>query len=279
MDLSVVIPVHNEAPVLSELVRRSRAAAVSCAPLVEVILVDDASRDETASLAPALSDDVVRFVHLSAQHGQTGATLAGIAAARGTLTVVLDGDLQDPPEHIPALVAALRERGDCDVAFAVKTSRGESHGARLAFALYHAAQRAFGDGSMPPDAGSYCAFRATVREAVLAAPRSRANVATIAGRRCARHVAVPYDKAARSHGESQVGAAGLVREALDSLAMTGALSRMAVAVGALSTALVVPLVARRRRVETALTLGGVTLAARALARAYERRLGRDEAPT
>lgn len=276
MDLSVVIPIHDEAPVLAELVARVRTAAVSCAETVEVLLIDDASRDETASLAASLSDDVVRFVHLSAQHGQTGATLAGIALARGALTVVLDGDLQDPPEHIAALVAALRERSDCDVAFAVKSSRGESPGARAAFALYHLAQRAFGDGSMPPGAGSYCAFRASVREAVMAAPRSRANVATLVGRRGARHVEVPYEKAARPRGVSQVGVAGLTREALDSLAMTGALSRLVVAVGALATAVAVPCVARRRRVQAALTLGIATLAARALARGYERRLGRED---
>lgn len=279
MDLSVVIPIHDEAPVLAELVARVRTAAVSCAAAVEVILVDDASRDETASLAARLSDDVVRFVHLSAQHGQTGATLAGLARARGDVTVVLDGDLQDPPEHIAALVAALRDRRDRDVAFAVKTSRAESRGARAAFALYHAAQRTFGDGTMPPGAGSYCAFRASVREAVLAAPRSRANVATLVGRRGARHVAVPYEKAARHHGASQVGVAGLTREALDSLAMTGALSRLVVAVGALATAGAVPCVSRRRRVGAALTLGIATLAARALARGYERRLGREDVAT
>lgn len=276
MELSVVIPVHDEAAVLAELVTRVRAAA-SCAASAEVILVDDASRDETASLAPTLSDDVVRFVHLAAQHGQTGATLAGLALARGAITVVLDGDLQDPPEHIADLVAALRARADCDVAFAVKTSRAESRGARAAFALYHAAQRVFGDRSTPPDAGSFCAFRAAVREAVLAAPPSRANVATLVGRRGARFVSVPYDKAARARGESQVGAAGLVREALDSLAMTGALARIVVAVGALATTVAVPCVARRRRAKVAAALVVTTLAARALAVGYARQIGREDA--
>lgn len=276
MDLSVVIPVHDEAPVLTELVTRVRAAAVSCAGRAEVLLVNDASRDETAALAETLSDDVVRFVHLDAQHGQTGATLVGLARAQGAITVVLDGDLQDPPEHIAALVAALREHADRDVAFAVKSSRAEPRATRAAFALYHLAQRTFGDDAMPPGAGSYCAFRATVREAVLAAPRSRANVATLVARRGARHVTVPYEKAARTHGVSQVGFAGLAREALDSLAMTGALSRMVVAGGALVTTVTVTSVARRRRIETAAALSLATLAARSLAGAYQRRLGRED---
>ncbi len=65
MKLSVVIPVYNEAAVLPELARRARAAALSCDAEAEVILVDDASRDATRALAPALADAVVRFVHLA----------------------------------------------------------------------------------------------------------------------------------------------------------------------------------------------------------------------
>jgi glycosyltransferase involved in cell wall biosynthesis len=249
MRLSVVIPVFNEAVVLPELARRARAAALQCGDDVEVILVDDASRDATRDLAVRLSDDVVRFVHLPHNRGQTGATLEGIARARGALIAVLDGDLQDPPELVAELVAALTARPDVDVAYAVKRGRAEPVATRALFAVYHALQSAFGDFPMPAGAGSYCAFRARLRDALLAAPRSRANLATLVAAQRPPCVAVPYRKERRVDGESRVGAWGLCREAIDSLAATGALGHgsRALSIGLLGAATVAAATAYERR--------------------------------
>lgn len=224
MRLSVVIPVYNEAAVLDELTRRARAAALACGVNAEVLVVDDASTDGTEALAARLADDVVRFVRLAENRGQTGATLAGVARARGRVVVVLDGDLQDPPEVIPALYAALRDHPVAAVAYAVKRERREGASARAAFALYHGLQRAFGAHDLPPGAGSFCAFRARALPALLDGPPSRANLATLLARQGAASVSVPYTKERRAAGDSRVGAWGLCREALDSLAATGALA-------------------------------------------------------
>ena len=276
MELSVVIPVHNEASVLSELARRTRAAALSCAASAEVLLVDDASRDDTAACAATLSDDVVRFFHLTTQHGQIGATRVGLAAAKGDLTVVLDGDLQDPPETMAELVATLRARPDCDAVFAVKTSRDASLAGRAVFGAYHLAQRVFGDAATPTDAGSYCAFRAPVREALLREPSSNANLAVLLGRQRVRWDVVGYHKHERAVGDSRVGAVGLLREAVDSLAATGALSRMALTLGAMATLVTASQQHRRTHIVAATSIAASALVA--LAHAYERRFARAEAP-
>lgn len=270
MRLSVVIPVFNEAAVLPELARRARAAALRCGDEVEVILVDDASRDGTRDLAAGLSDDVVRFVHLDENRGQTGATLEGIARARGAVVAVLDGDLQDPPEHVAALYAALAARPNVDVAYAVKHGRAEPAPARAAFAVYHALQSAFGDFPMPAGAGSYCAFRARLRDPLLAASPSRANLATLLAAARPPFVAVPYRKERRVDGDSRVGTYGLCREALDSLAATGALGRAsrAVVIGLLGAATLAPPGLRIATMTAAAALGAASVAAVA---AYQRR--------
>jgi glycosyltransferase involved in cell wall biosynthesis len=277
MKLSVVIPVFNEAAVLGELARRARAAALACAAAAEVIFVDDASTDATRALAAGLADAVVRFVHLDSNRGQTGATLEGVARARGRVVVVLDGDLQDPPEHIPALYAALEAEPAAAVAYAVKRARHEPLGSRAAFALYHALQGAFGDLALPSDAGSFCAFRAGLAEGLLAAPRSRANLATLLAGQRRRYVAVPYEKHARADGRSRVGAAGLCREALDSLAATGALGNLARAAAVASAGLsvaVAPQVWRAHAGLAALAVGAVGVA---LAAHRERRFAAERA--
>ncbi len=208
MKLSVVIPVYNEAEVLEELTRRARAAALACGVNAEVLVVDDASTDATAAMAGRLSDGVVRFVRLAENRGQTGATLEGVARARGRVVVVLDGDLQDPPEVIPALYAALRDDPVAAVAYAVKRERREDVPARAAFALYHGLQRAFGACDVPLGAGSFCAFRARARHALLDGPRSRANLATLLARQGMASVSVSYTKERRAAGDSPRRRAG-----------------------------------------------------------------------
>jgi glycosyltransferase involved in cell wall biosynthesis len=272
--LSVVIPVFNEAAVLPELVRRVREAVLECVGEGEgeVIIVDDASRDATRALAADLGDAVVRFLHLTNNRGQTGATMEGVGRARGAVVAVLDGDLQDPPEHLPALYAALAARPDLDVAYAVKSDRHEAPAARAAFAAYHLLQRACGEFALPPGAGSYCAFRAPFGEALRALPTGRANLATLLAARRPRFVAVPYVKAARPDGDSRVGMAGLLREAADSLATTRALGRVAVATALGVTAASSALAPARRRRPIAGVVGIICLGLVGLAFAHERRL-------
>ena len=126
--LSVVIPIYNDADCLEELSRRLRAA-LSGAGIedYEVIFVDDGSRDRTRETLRRLcgEDPRVKLIGLSRNFGHQFAITAGFDCSRGEAVLVMDGDLQDPPEVVPEFVAKWRE--GFDVVYGVRLERaGES---------------------------------------------------------------------------------------------------------------------------------------------------------
>lgn len=112
--LSVVVPVYNEAAVLPELHRRLSAALDALNAPAEIIYVDDGSRDESGTMLMELqaSDPRVALVALSRNFGKEVAMTAGIDHAQGDAVIVMDADLQDPPELIADMVRAWREGAD-----------------------------------------------------------------------------------------------------------------------------------------------------------------------
>jgi len=223
--LSVVAPVYNEARVLPELAARCAAAALKADPTAEVLLVDDASTDDTPAVSAALSAPV-RVLRLAKNRRQFGATQAGLAAAQGALVVVLDGDLQDPPEHLTALVARLRAEPDLDVVFATKRSRDDPWWFLLGRAAYAALLALPGARAVPPGAGAFCVMRQRVAQTVAALDLPDANLAPVLIALGVRYGTVDYAKAARYDGVSRVGPLGLIAEAVPSLALTGALTSL-----------------------------------------------------
>jgi glycosyltransferase involved in cell wall biosynthesis len=111
--LSVVVPVHDEEESLETLHREIDAAVGSQPGGLEIVLVDDGSRDASLARMRAIAekDPRVRVLALDAQHGQSAALAAGFAAARGEVIATLDADLQNDPADLPRLLAAL-ERAD-----------------------------------------------------------------------------------------------------------------------------------------------------------------------
>ena len=114
VDLSVVIPLYNEAPNIPELYRELRSALEATGRTYEIILVDDGSTDETYALIEGLyaDDPLVVVVQLRRNFGQTAAFAAGFAKARGQMIVTSDGDLQNDPSDIAPLLAKLDEGYD-----------------------------------------------------------------------------------------------------------------------------------------------------------------------
>ncbi len=124
-EISVVVPLFNEQENVDALYRRIRAALDSLHVDFEIILVNDGSRDATAARIETLQADDPQLValHLSRNFGHQAAVTAGLDHARGRAVVVLDGDLQDPPELIPEF-ARLWRTGN-DVVYAVRKNRQE----------------------------------------------------------------------------------------------------------------------------------------------------------
>ena len=113
-EISIVIPVYNEAASIPALHQRLKDTLGQMGRTYEVWFVDDGSRDSSAALLSeiAAGDEHVGLISLARNFGQHAAVLAGFAAARGSIIVSLDADLQNPPEEIPRLVAKLEEGYD-----------------------------------------------------------------------------------------------------------------------------------------------------------------------
>src|SRR5438093_12347665 len=111
IDLSIVIPIRNEAPGLEELYRELTEALAGWGRPYEVIFVDDGSQDESFPILVSLQarDPRLRLIRFRRNFGQTAAFSAGFAHARGRIIVTTDGDLQQDPGDIPRLVKQLED--------------------------------------------------------------------------------------------------------------------------------------------------------------------------
>ena len=160
-ELSVVVTVFNESGSLEELHRRTVEALAGRD--FELIFVDDGSTDGSFAAVERLrADDArVRGVRLKRNFGQHPAMHAGLARARGTIVVTMDGDLQNPPEDLPKLIAAV-EAG-ADVASGRRAARRDSWGRTLPSRMINGMLRRF-TGVAVSDFG--CAFNAYRRDAV-----------------------------------------------------------------------------------------------------------------
>jgi len=166
--LSIVIPCFNEEACLAELHGRIGAAArAAVGDEYELVLVNDGSRDQSWPMMRALAagDPHLVAVNLSRNHGHQLALTAGLDLCRGQTILIIDADLQDPPELLPAMLTAMRE-SEADVVYGVRRSRaGETAFKRAtAHGFYRLLSRAT-EVDIPLDAGD---FRLMSRRALAA---------------------------------------------------------------------------------------------------------------
>lgn len=203
-EISIVIPAFNERDSLGTLVAEVRAAADASGRTWELVLVDDASTDDSATLlADAARDDPrVRPVLLAGRIGQSGALAAGLSRARGAILVTLDADLQNDPADLPALLAALER---ADVVSGIRTGRQDSW-VRLVSSRIANAVRRMALGDRITDIG--CSFKAYRREALEGLPMFvgvHRFLPALCQFRGARVVEVPVSHRPRTHGVSKYG--------------------------------------------------------------------------
>jgi len=162
--LSVVVPAYNEEDVLPDFQRRL-VAVLDLLPLdCEIVYVNDGSRDRTLAVLERMrmTDSRVALVDLSRNFGKEAALTAGLDHARGDAVVVIDADLQDPPELIPELVRHWQEGHD--VVYAQRSARdGESLAKRITAHVFYRVIERISEVRIPRDTGD---FRLLSRRAV-----------------------------------------------------------------------------------------------------------------
>ncbi|HEV7301361.1 MAG TPA: glycosyltransferase family 2 protein [Tepidisphaeraceae bacterium] len=153
--VSVVVPVYNEEENLHHLRRRMTAAMDGTGRPWELILVDDGSRDGSVKILTSFheEDPRIKVVRLSRNFGHQSAVTAGIHHANGGCVVLIDGDLQDPPEVIPKMVAKWAE--GYHVVLGERTSRQDGGLRGMGFTLFYPIMRYVSDLPDGPDAGIF----------------------------------------------------------------------------------------------------------------------------
>jgi glycosyltransferase involved in cell wall biosynthesis len=152
-NLSVAIPLHNEEQVLPESLRRVSQVLDGIPGKHEIVFVDDGSTDRTLEILEdaAERDPRILVIALSRNFGHQAALSAALEYATGDAVVVIDGDLQDPPEIIPCLVEQFR--AGYDVVYVQRTGRKEGWWLRLCFFLFYRLMSYLSDIKLPLDAG------------------------------------------------------------------------------------------------------------------------------
>ena len=156
-NLAVIVPCYNEELVIAESYRRTREVLDQLSVPTEIIYVNDGSEDRTYTMLDeiAASDPHVKVIHFSRNFGPQAAVTAGINHCDADLAIILDADMQDPPELIPEILS-LREREQANVVYCVRKSReGESFFKRLTAKAFYRMLNYMIEVSFPLDTGDF----------------------------------------------------------------------------------------------------------------------------
>ncbi len=216
--VSVVVPCFNEQDALPEFLRRACSVLDGIGVTSELVLVDDGSRDRTWDVLAeaAARDSRIVAVRLMRNHGHQLALTAGLSVCRGERILIIDADLQDPPELLVDMMRMMDE--GADVVYGQRRQRdGESLFKRATAAAFYRLIGRLTDVQIPPDAGDFRLVTRRVLDLLLAMPERhrfiRGMVAWIGG----RQVPLGYDRHARVAGESKYPLAKMIRFAADAI--------------------------------------------------------------
>jgi glycosyltransferase involved in cell wall biosynthesis len=216
-DLTVVVPVYNEAPSLAALHRELTESLTAWGRSYELILVDDGSTDESWSLLAGIQarDAMVRAIRFRRNFGQTAAFAAGFAEARGGIIVTSDGDLQNDPRDIPALVERLEQDG-ADIVCGWRKNRKDPFINRRLPSYLANRLISWATGVRLNDYGcSLKAFRAEVVKPLRLYGELHRFLPALASEMGVRIVEQPVNHRARAHGRSKYGISRTIRVVLD----------------------------------------------------------------
>jgi dolichol-phosphate mannosyltransferase len=216
--ISIVIPLFNEEENVNQLYSRLTAAAPLWQDSYEILFVDDGSTDNTISLLKdiCLSDKHIKIVKLSRNYGHQAAISAGIKNAKGDAVVIMDGDLQDPPEELPKFLAKWRE--GYHVVYAIRTKRKEGIFKKVAYKTFYRLLKVISNIDIPLDSGDFCVMDKKVVKVlnndITEQSRFVRGLRAYSG---FKQIGIEYERAERAAGEVKYTFKKLMKLAIDGL--------------------------------------------------------------
>ena len=201
--ISVVLSFRNEAPLLPTLISRLTDAMTSTGDTHELIFVNDASTDGSLDLLKthARGDSRVKVITMSRRFGPAECVLAGLRAASGDAVVIMDADLQDPPEVVPSLVARWKE--GVEVVHTIRTARpGEPRGKMMMTRLAYHLIRRMADIDLRVEAGDFKLLGRRAVTELLRLPETDPYLRGLVSWVGFRQEYIPYARAPRPAGQS-----------------------------------------------------------------------------
>ena len=202
--ISIVAPLYNESESFPHLVQRLTQLMDSLPLPIEVVLVDDGSRDTTALQMRqiALTDPRYHCVFLSRNHGHQLALTAGLAAARATEALfIIDGDLQDPPELLPDFYQKMQE--GYDVVYAVRRKRKENFIKKTGYFLFYRLLKSISYVDIPLDSGDFALISRRVADVLNQMPEESRFLRGMRSWVGFKQTGFEYERSERVAGESK----------------------------------------------------------------------------
>jgi glycosyltransferase involved in cell wall biosynthesis len=206
--LSIVIPVYNEAETLPHLVKRLNGVIPGMSEAIgkgdiEILFVNDGSTDGSREIMEeaAKNDSAYRYIHLSRNFGHQAAVSAGVRYARGQAVVVIDADLQDPPELIKDMV--IKWKQGFDVVYAVRRKREGSKFKKACYRLFYILISLIADYPVQKDSGDFSLIDRKVINIINELPEKSPYMRGLRAWVGFKQVELPYDRPDREHGKTK----------------------------------------------------------------------------
>lgn len=243
--LSVVLPCYNEEQVIRQTHARVTEVCRSTGLNYEIVLVNDGSADSTWTILQDLAsqDPAVVAVNLSRNHGHQLALSAGLWTCSGARVLIMDADLQDPPELLPDMLKVMD--GGADVVYAQRRSRpGDAPVKRALCALYYRMLKVLSDRPIPLDTGDFRLISRRVCDLIVSMPERQRYIRGMVSWVGFRQEPILYDRDARAAGETKypfrkllaLAINGVISSSVKPLMFAAVLGAIAIMLGTLLTA-------------------------------------------
>lgn len=215
--ISLVIPIHNEQEILPILYERIKTASEDWQDQYEVIFVDDGSQDSSLEIIKDLNsrDNCIKAISFSRNFGHQTAVSAGLQYTTGDVVIVMDGDLQDPPEQIIDFLEKWKQ--GYEVVYAIRKKRKEMWYKKIAYYSFYRLLNWMSSIKIPLDTGDFCLMDRVIVDHLNSLPERNRFVRGLRAWIGYKQIGIPYERSARLAGEAKYTFKKLLRLAFDGL--------------------------------------------------------------